>query len=163
MLSQISPLQSSNIIPFSEGIPMELTGTGVIVGTIDTGIDYLNKEFAREDGSSRILSIWDQTNNDGHSTQYTGIIGARGYSEVKGVAPNCDFICVKLRLWRKIGDAMNSFQNGTPVYRNCDIATAMLYLIQQHYISELPMVIFLPVNGNLGSHNSTNVIEELED
>lgn len=67
MLSQISPLQTSNIVPFSEGIPMELTGTGVIVGTIDTGIDYLNREFIREDGSSRILSIWDQSNNDGPS------------------------------------------------------------------------------------------------
>ncbi len=204
MLSQISPLQTSNIVPFSEGIPMDLTGTGVIVGTIDTGIDYLNREFIREDGSSRILSIWDQTNNDGpspsninygtvysqeqinaaislkaeggdpysivpeidtdgHGTQCAGIIGARGYGEVKGAAPNCDFICIKLRPWRKIGDAMNSFQDGTPVYRNCDIATAILYLIQQHYIYELPMVIFIPISGNLGSHDGTNVIEELID
>src|SRR5699024_1116354 len=34
---------------------------GVIVGIIDTGIDYLNDEFRDENGKSRIISIWDQT------------------------------------------------------------------------------------------------------
>lgn len=38
-----------------------LTGKGVIVGFIDTGIDYTNEEFRYEDGSSRIKYIWDQT------------------------------------------------------------------------------------------------------
>ncbi|MBS5883535.1 hypothetical protein [Clostridium sp.] len=28
---------------------------------VDTGIDYLNEEFIREDGITRIHSIWDQT------------------------------------------------------------------------------------------------------
>ncbi|MGV2643258.1 S8 family serine peptidase, partial [Clostridium perfringens] len=37
-----------------------LDGSGVIVGIVDTGIDYLNKEFMREDDTSRILTIWDQ-------------------------------------------------------------------------------------------------------
>jgi len=60
ILTQLSPLQTSNITQFTEGNPIDLTGTGVIVGTIDTGIDYLNVEFTREDGTSRILSIWDQ-------------------------------------------------------------------------------------------------------
>lgn len=31
---------------------------------VDTGIDYLNDEFIREDDTSRIASIWDQTIND---------------------------------------------------------------------------------------------------
>lgn len=38
-----------------------LYGEGVILGFIDTGIDYLNPAFQYEDHSSRILSIWDQT------------------------------------------------------------------------------------------------------
>lgn len=37
------------------------TGIGVIVGIISTGIDYLNPRFMKEDGSTRIVSIWDQT------------------------------------------------------------------------------------------------------
>ncbi|MBU3087215.1 S8 family peptidase [Clostridium gasigenes] len=38
-----------------------LNGRGVLVGMVDSGIDYLNNEFIREDGTSRILNIWDQT------------------------------------------------------------------------------------------------------
>ncbi|MBQ8591253.1 MAG: S8 family peptidase [Lachnospiraceae bacterium] len=45
--------------------PLELTGRNVIIGVIDTGIRYEEDVFRRSDGSSRILSIWDQTNQDG--------------------------------------------------------------------------------------------------
>jgi subtilisin family serine protease len=38
-----------------------LTGNGVIVGIVDTGVDYLHKTFRNPDGTTRILSIWDQT------------------------------------------------------------------------------------------------------
>lgn len=38
-----------------------LTGAGVLVGIIDSGIDYTHPDFRNEDGSSRILYIWDQT------------------------------------------------------------------------------------------------------
>ncbi|WP_291569353.1 S8 family peptidase [Clostridium sp. UBA4548] len=36
-------------------------GEGVVVGIISTGIDYLNPRFMKEDGTTRIISIWDQT------------------------------------------------------------------------------------------------------
>lgn len=45
--------------------PLSLTGEGVIIGFVDTGIDYESEVFRREDGSSRILAIWDQTIQDG--------------------------------------------------------------------------------------------------
>lgn len=41
--------------------PLSLTGSGVILAVIDTGIDYTNPVFQNPDGSTRILSIWDQT------------------------------------------------------------------------------------------------------
>ena len=41
--------------------PLALTGRGCIIAIIDTGIDYTNPIFRNEDGSSRILAIWDQT------------------------------------------------------------------------------------------------------
>jgi len=40
---------------------LNLTGRGVILGFVDTGIDYTKKAFQFEDGTSKILSIWDQT------------------------------------------------------------------------------------------------------
>ncbi|MGN0432344.1 MAG: S8 family peptidase [Lachnospiraceae bacterium] len=38
-----------------------LDGTGVLIGIIDSGIDYTNRNFRNSDGSSRILYLWDQT------------------------------------------------------------------------------------------------------
>ena len=43
------------------------TGKDVIVGIIDTGIDWSHEDFKNPDGSSRILWIWDQTlSTSGH-------------------------------------------------------------------------------------------------
>ena len=46
-----------------------LTGIGVIVGFIDTGIDYTNDIFKNVTGRTRILSIWDQSDQSGTHPQ----------------------------------------------------------------------------------------------
>ena len=40
---------------------LDLTGKGVVIGFVDTGIDYTKDVFRNEDGSTKIISIWDQT------------------------------------------------------------------------------------------------------
>ncbi len=45
--------------------PLSLTGRGVVIGLVDTGIRYNMEVFKKSDGTSRILSIWDQTIQDG--------------------------------------------------------------------------------------------------
>lgn len=44
---------------------LNLTGKDVILGIVDTGIDYQNQVFQNPDGSSRILRIWDQSDQSG--------------------------------------------------------------------------------------------------
>ncbi|MGO5053506.1 S8 family peptidase [Lachnospiraceae bacterium LCP25S3_G4] len=44
---------------------LALFGNGVLVGIIDTGIDYTHPAFLHNDGNSRIVSIWDQTIQSG--------------------------------------------------------------------------------------------------
>jgi subtilisin family serine protease len=86
-----------------------ISGTGVVVGIIDTGIDFSHDDFKNEDGTNRISYIWDQTsgsspppagysygrewgpaaiNNgssterdtDGHGTHVSGIAAGNGRS-----------------------------------------------------------------------------------
>ncbi|MCH9822383.1 MAG: S8 family serine peptidase [Bacteroidetes bacterium] len=39
------------------------TGSGVVMGFVDTGIDFTHPDFKNKDGSTRIVKIWDQTKN----------------------------------------------------------------------------------------------------
>jgi minor extracellular serine protease Vpr len=50
--SCINPLQTENY---------NLFGEGVLVGIIDSGIDYSHPDFRNEDGTTRISALWDQT------------------------------------------------------------------------------------------------------
>ncbi|WP_423243771.1 S8 family peptidase [Clostridium perfringens] len=60
VLQEVSPQETDNIATVVNNPYLGLDGSDVIVGIVDTGIDYLNKEFMREDDTSRILTIWDQ-------------------------------------------------------------------------------------------------------
>lgn len=60
-LNAISAVEQSNISVFHNYPFGELRGTGIIVGFIDTGIQYTNSLFKYEDNTTRIVSIWDQS------------------------------------------------------------------------------------------------------
>ncbi|MEG0774279.1 S8 family peptidase [Clostridium sp.] len=204
ILSELSPLTTSNIVPFSEGEPFYLTGNGVLVGIIDSGIDYLNKEFTREDGKTRITRIWDQTDSTGtppldlvmgseynsedinkaleafngggdpytivpekdvvgHGTEIAGIIGARGFGEVKGAAPDCEFLIVKVnpfigQLTDELGDLPD-----IPVYQDTYISLGIKYLIDTQAKIKKPLVIILPFSSNYGGHDGSSAIERIVD
>lgn len=73
VLQDISPSNVDNINAIKINPYLNLTGRGVLVGMVDTGIDYVNEEFIREDDTSRIVNIWDQTIQGG--TDQTIYIG----------------------------------------------------------------------------------------
>ena len=46
--------------PTAPYTPDNLSGTGVLVGIVDSGIDYAHPDFCNEDGTTRIVALWDQ-------------------------------------------------------------------------------------------------------
>lgn len=54
-------LEVTGILKVQNQPTLSLKGQGVLVGFVDTGIGYQNPVFQNSDGSTRIISIWDQT------------------------------------------------------------------------------------------------------
>ena len=202
-LNALSPVGASSAPLVNDNPYLDLEGTEVIVGIIDTGIDYLNKEFMLEDDTTRIESIWDQTiesdniksnsaffgteytkdqineaiklkNNggdpytivpskdeNGHGTMVAGVIGARGRNpELRGVAPNCKFVIVKLKeaskFFLNLGGVDTNKKN---VYASTEILAAINYLARKYERLERPIVMYLPMGTNVGGHDGTNPVE----
>lgn len=74
--------------------PEGLSGTGVLVGIVDSGIDYANPDFRNEDGTTRIAALWDQTvpgnppDGYGEGSEYT----AAALNEILNVGENGDVV-----------------------------------------------------------------------
>lgn len=60
-LLDTTSLEVSGILRVQTQPYLEFKGEGILMGFIDTGIDYTLDAFRKKDGSTRILSIWDQT------------------------------------------------------------------------------------------------------
>ena len=54
-------LNQTGILPIQNYPTLQLKGEGVLIGFLDSGIDYENAVFRSLDGSTRIAAIWDQT------------------------------------------------------------------------------------------------------
>ena len=93
-----TPLIESGITRVQRA-PLGLTGEGVVIGFVDTGIRYEEEVFRNADGSTRILGIWDQTIQDGeppegilYGTEYTRemIDQALQSDDPRGIVPSYD-------------------------------------------------------------------------
>ncbi len=93
-------LQEAGILAV-QGQPLNLTGRGVTIGFIDTGIRYENEVFRDSAGNSRITAIWDQTIQSGeppegfaYGTEYTNemINQALTSENPRAIVPSTDEI-----------------------------------------------------------------------
>ena len=60
-LLDTTSMERSGILSTFQQPALNSRGEGTIIGVIDTGIDYQNPMFQEENGTTRILGIWDQT------------------------------------------------------------------------------------------------------
>lgn len=60
-LTDSSTLVEMGVTKIQNTPSLNLRGEGVLLGFVDTGIDYTNPLFKNADNTTRIVSIWDQT------------------------------------------------------------------------------------------------------
>ena len=155
-----------------------LSGKGVIVAVIDTGIDILSEEFRKSDGSTRILNIYDQTqqteyneedinsylnkaivNKDntynGRSIHIPGADNTQHGTNVaviacgrSGVAYEADIIAVKMGY---------SYNNQFP--RTTSLMDAIDYVIRKAVEYEKPVAINISYGFNYGDHDGNTLLE----
>ena len=163
--------------------PIDLRGQNTIIGIVDTGIDYKNEEFIREDGTSRILNIWDMTIDSdddnvcfgtefsnkelteqsadttdevGHGTRMAQVAGGRS-----GVAPDCEFIVVKLKRAKKSILDLYGLNSDTESYESSDVVLGIDYLVTKSIEYRKPISIILGLGTNQGGHDGLTVIERI--
>lgn len=68
-LLSMESLNQAGILPIQNYPTLQLKGKNVMIGFIDTGIDYENSIFRNIDGTTRIAGIWDQTIQSGEPPQ----------------------------------------------------------------------------------------------
>ncbi|MDF2539115.1 MAG: hypothetical protein K0S76_2136 [Herbinix sp.] len=70
LTSEIS-LEASGVTNLRNIPRFDLRGSGTLIGIIDTGIDYTNPLLLKPDGTTKIVSLWDQTIDSGNSPYNT--------------------------------------------------------------------------------------------
>ncbi|MBO5425741.1 MAG: S8 family serine peptidase [Lachnospiraceae bacterium] len=151
-----------------------LSGVGVLVAIIDSGINYTHPVFMGKNGNSRIYEIWDQT-VDGNppidyyrGTVYTSFdidksleegmpletYDASGHgtavaSVVANLAPGAQLLIVKLA---------NLGSDNFPT--TSSLITGIDYAVRTAMKLNMPLTINLSYGNNYGAHNGNSILED---
>lgn len=162
-----------------------MNGKGVVVGVIDTGIDYLNSAFIDNNGHTRILELWDQTRGEiygkekinnaieayrqgedpykivpsrdisGHGTHVAGICCGNFAANKE---ENAGLATESDMLVVKLG---NRSDTGFP--RTTELMEAINYCVTYCADKNLPLCINISFGNNYGSHDGNSLLETFID
>jgi len=160
-----------------------VNGSGVVIGIIDTGIDYRHPDFWFPNGSTKILSIWDQTidgkpprgfkygyeclkweieagrcperDEVGHGTHVASIAAGTGLASYKGVAPGAYLIVVKTGY--PICGGLKWFMEEDK------ILDGISYIVEKARELGLRPIINLSLGSDNGSHDGHTPLEKAID
>ena len=159
-----------------------LSGEGILIAVLDSGIAYQRQEFRKSNGDTRIRFLWDQTlgrefseteinqalqaateqerfqvvpsaDVSGHGTAVAGI--AAGYVEdgsYTGIATRADLLIVKLGL---------PGESGFP--RTTEIMRGVTYALRKAEELQMPLVINLSFGNSYGSNDGSSLLERFLD
>ena len=170
-----------------------LTGEGILVGIVDSGVDYSHPDFRNEDGSTRILRLWDQSVAGNppkgyvSGTEYTkeeiDEALALGETEGRRLVPSGDFSghgTAVLGIAAGNGRASDGVNRGVAYRsdllvvkmgnprensfpRTTELMEGIDYLMRQSVKMRKPIVINISFGNNYGSHRGDSLLENYID
>lgn len=176
-------LEAIGAINIQQESILGLTGNGVLLGIVDTGIDILGDQFIESDGSTKILTAWDQTMEGSWDASYGY---GREYSEEEiqaavdnrqkiltdatghgtfcagtavSVATSSKLIVVKLKQAKENIRKFYGIPTGVDAYSEVDIMLAVAYLLEQQKRLRMPMCILMTLGTNSGSHTGAGALD----
>ena len=181
--------ESSCIYPLTRREPY-LTGEGVLIAVLDSGIAYGKSDFRKEDGTTRILYLWDQTTSDGQppegfsmGTEYTeeqinealmadttqrreriASIDSSGHgTAVAGIAAGqaVFYEGAAPRSSLLIVKLGLPREEGFP--RTTEIMRGVTYAVRKAVEIGMPLVINLSFGNSYGSHDGSSLLERFLD
>ena len=155
-----------------------LNGSGVLVGDVDSGIDFDHQDFKNGAGLTRLINIWDQTNAagpgpgpflygtewnaaqidgglctqvnlDGHGTHVMGIAGGDG-SGTGGVVPAFTYVGMA-----PMADLMMVNTN----FQTTGVFDGVAYIMNRATALGKNAVVNLSLGSHFGPHDGTSTFE----
>lgn len=154
-----------------------LTGEGILVGFLDTGIDYTHNAFKDDEGNTRIEYIYDlengvvydrnkinealksedpfsvvpETDLSGHGTHVAGIACAGGNINFDnyGVAYKSSIAMVKI-----------TGENSLRAALSTQLMRGLKFLMDKSNEINKPLVVNISLSTNDGSHNGSSLLEK---
>lgn len=172
-----------------QSAPYQLYGKGVLVGIVDSGIDFFHPDFRNPDGSTRLVELWDQTvpgmPPEGYktgrlytkeeinelllenNTEFRRSLDPGGHgTAVSGIVTGNGQENIENR-----GAAWQSdilfVKLGTPVERSfprtSELMTAVDYMVKTAARRGQPIAVNISFGNNYGSHNGDSVLSSYLD
>lgn len=178
-------ISDSGIDRVLEQSTLDIDGTGVLIGIIDTGADYLADELLYPDGTTKIAACWDQENRTGppprgriYGTEFTsGDINAAiqsgtplSFSDRTGhgtrlakiavtAAPQAELIIVKLKQAKPYIMRENFFGD-SPAFESSDLMEGLDYAAEKAAELGRPLSAMIAVGTTQGAHNGLSLLEQ---
>lgn len=161
-----------------------LSGAGVLVGILDSGIDYFHRDFRNEDGSTRILFLWDQVLEQIYDeAQIKEALNAPARGEGQAIVPSVD---VSGHGTAVAGIAAGNGRDSGGLYRGAAYGSSLIvvklgtaqaegfprttqlmraldFVLKKAVELGRPIAVNISIGNTYGSHDGTSLLETFMD